>query len=53
MGRRGFLTVSGIAAASATGYFTGTAGASVSITSFGYGDESYGASGYGGAEATN
>ena len=48
--RREFLAMGSIAAASMTGYVTGTAKAATTGT--GYGTESYGAYGYGALEPT-
>lgn len=55
LGRRGFLSISSIAAVSATGFFAETVEAtSTSMTEdLGYGVQSYGASGYGGVEITS
>jgi len=51
--RRDFLAVSSIAAASVTGYFTGSAEAATTGSSLGYGTKSYGVDGYGALETTN
>jgi len=45
--------MSGIAAASASGYVTERAGATTSVDELGYGTQSYGKFGYGGVETTN
>ena len=53
IGRRGFLSISSIAAFSATGYAVGTVeAASLTADDLGYGMQSYGAYGYGGVETT-
>lgn len=53
LGRRGFLTVSGIAALSTTGQFVESVAAATTPTGgYGYGIESYGTAGYGGIEPT-
>lgn len=48
VGRRAFLSMSGIVAVSAGGYAAETAGATTSVDELGYGIQSYGAAGYGG-----